>query len=162
MRRHRLDVKAIFHRLERLQAVLWLAVLVAVNAGCGLVAGSASPIPVTLGVSNGTDLTVGLYVNGAPIRTFQPQSGDIKIDTSTLQPMPWAVEARSTSGRVLLSMNVTPDQIRTDNVGGVLSMTGSYARVDLSCGSLRMWAGDITPSGPAPDPSAGQPGDCIP
>lgn len=157
--RHRLGVRALFHGLESLQVALWLALLVAVSAGCGLVAGSASPKPVNLGVSNGTDLTVGLYVNGAPFRTVQPKSGDLAMDTSPLPPMPWNVEARSPSGRVLLSMNVTADQIHADNIGVT---SESSARVDLSCGSLRMWAGDIGPSGSAADPSPGQPGDCIP
>jgi hypothetical protein len=162
MRRHRRDVRAISRRLARLQATLWLAVLVAVSAGCGLVAGSASPKPVNLGVSNGTDLTVGLYVNRAPFRTVQPKSGDFTMDTSTLPPMPWNVEARSPSGRVLLTMNVTAEDVRTDNIGGVTSESGAFARVDLSCGTLRMWAGDIAPGGSAADPSPGQPGDCIP
>jgi hypothetical protein len=159
MRRRQLALWATFNRPARLQATLCLAVLVAVSAGCGLVAGSASPKPVNLGVSNGTDLTVGLYVNGAPFRTVQPKSGDFAMDTSTLPPMPWNVEARSPSGRVLLAMNVTADQIRTDNIGVT---SESSARVDLSCGSLRMWAGDIGPSGSAADSSPGQPGDCIP
>lgn len=162
MRRHQLALWATFNRPARLQATLWLALLVTVTAGCGLAAGSASPKPVNLGVSNGTDLTVGLYVNGAPFRTVQPKSGDFAMDTSTLPPMPWNVEARSPSGRVLLTMNVTAEDVRTDNIGGVTSESGAFARVDLSCGTLRMWAGDIAPGGSGAGPSPGQPGDCVP
>jgi hypothetical protein len=160
--RHCLDPnRAELH--HSLRVALWLVVLVVIVSGCGPIAGSASPKPVTLGISNGTALTVGMFVNGQPLATFAPGSGTDKIDTSTLPALPWDIQARSTSGRVLTSMNVTADQVQTTVIsGGVTSKSGSYARVDLSCGTLRIWAGDITPSGPAPDPSAGHAGDCIP
>jgi hypothetical protein len=148
--------------IARIQGTVRLAALAMLVASCGLATGSASSKPVTLGISNGTDLTVALFVNSAPVATYAPKSGDFRIDSSSFQSMPWDVQVRSASGRVLLSMNVTPDQVQTVQVGDVTSMSGSYARVDLSCGTLRIWAGDITPSGPAPDPSPGHVGDCLP
>jgi hypothetical protein len=146
-----------FARVRRLATALVLV------AGCNMAVVSAPPGPVNLGISNGTDLIVDLFVNDGPLATYAPHDGALKIDTSALPPMPWNVQARSASGRVLASMRVTPDQLQTTaGPGGVRFVTGSYARVDLSCGTLRIWAGDITPSGPAPNPSAGHAGDCDP
>jgi hypothetical protein len=117
--------------------------------------------PVMLGISNGTSMTVGLFLNGAAEGTYGPQSG-IQISAATLSALPWDLEARTTSGRVLTSMHVTSDELQSTVQAGVTTYSGALARVDLSCGSLRVWAGGSAPSGPVPDPSAGQPGDCRP
>ena len=114
-----------------------------------------------LGISNGTSMTVGLFLNGVAEGTYGPQSGT-QLSGANLPALPWDLEARTTSGRVLTSMHVTSDELQPTVQAGVTTNTGVLARVDLSCGSLRVWAGGSAPSGPAPDPSAGQPGDCRP
>ena len=116
----------------------------------------------TLGVSNGTTLTVTLVVNGLTVATFEPGQPAPTIDVMRLPDLPWSVEARSPSGRVLTSMRVEPGAVSsTTGPGGVTRSSGTFGRVDLSCGSLRIWAG-VPPSGPVPASPAGSPGDCAP
>jgi hypothetical protein len=116
-----------------------------------------------LGVMNGTTLVVTLFVNGQPVATVPPRAAPPSIDVAALPAPPWTVEARSPTGRVLTSMQVAPGQIwSTFKSDGTASSQGAIGRVDLSCGSLRIWAGDIEPSGPAPVASPGTAGDCVP
>src|SRR5262245_21513218 len=115
-----------------------------------------------LGVSNGTTLTVTLRVNGVTVATIEPGTPMPSIDPAGLPSLPWTVEARSPSGRVLTSMIVQPGSVAsTTRPDGATESRGTFGRVDLSCGSLRIWAG-IPPSGPAPASPAGVPGDCAP
>ena len=115
-----------------------------------------------LDVSNGTTLTVTLVVSGQTVATFEPGQPAPTIDVMRLPDLPWSVEARSPSGRVLTSMQVKPGDVSsTAEPGGVTRSSGTFGRVDLSCGSLRIWAG-LPPSGPAPASPAGSPGDCEP
>ena len=142
--------------------IVLLTVLV---AGCnGL--GTSSTDPTTLpalGISNGTTLTVTLVVNGQRLGAFAPSAPQPTIDPAALPPLPWNVEARSASGRVLTSMTVAPGDVHTTTgPGGVVEESGTMGRVDLSCGRLTIWAGSVVPSGPAPPASPGKPGDCIP
>jgi hypothetical protein len=116
----------------------------------------------TLGVSNGTTLTVTLVVNGLPVATFEPGQPAPTIDVTGLPDLPWDVEARAPSGRVLTSMRVKPGDVSsTTEPGGVTRSSGTFGRVDLSCGRLTIWGG-IEPSGPIPPSPAGSPGDCEP
>ena len=141
---------------------LVIAGLIAV-AACGSTSPSASTGPVKLGVANGTSLTVSVFVNGQHVGEFPAGSPGPTIDPASLPPLPWKVEARSPSGRVLTSMTVQPGQVTmTTGPGGEIEQTGTFGRVDLSCGRLTIWAGDVQPSGPAPPPSPGSPGDCAP
>jgi hypothetical protein len=124
----------------------WAAALVAILlAACGSTTVSDHP---NLGVANGTTLTVTLVVNGRALGDFESGAGP-SIDVSGLPALPWTVEARSPSGRVLTSMTVEPGQVwsRT-SLNGVGEHNGVFGRVDLSCGRLTIWAGDVTPSGP--------------
>lgn len=141
----------------RLAVALLAISLVACNA-------AASPSPRTnLGISNGTTLTVTLEVNGQHVADFPPDGPAPTIDLAALPALPWNVEARSPSGRVLTSMQVKPGDIYSVTAaGGVVEHSGTIGRVDLSCGRLTIWAGDVQPSGPAPPPSPGTPGDCAP
>jgi hypothetical protein len=131
-------------------------------AGCGT---SQPPAPnPKLGISNGTTLTVTLVVNGQSIADFPPGGPDPTVDVAALPPLPWTVDARSPSGRLLTSMEVRPGDVRSSSIGpsGEASYSGTFGRIDLSCGRITIWAGDVTPSGPAPVPSPGKPGDCAP
>lgn len=137
----------------------FLALLALLPAAC---LPTMTPSRPNLGISNGTTLTVTLVVNGEPIGEYKP-GGDPFIDVSSLPLLPWDVEARSPTGRVLTSMHVELGQVSsTTGAGGVVEQRGVLGRVDLSCGRLSIWAGDVQPSGPAPIPSAGRPGDCEP
>jgi len=101
---------------------------------------------------------MSVVVNGQRVADFPAWGPEPSIDVATLPPLPWTVEARSPSGRVLASMHVEPGQVSSSGN----SFTGAMGRVDLSCGRLTIWAGDAPPLGPAPDPAAGTPNDCAP
>ena len=145
----------------------WVVALLAVSvAACNASASLTSPSPsatLNLGISNGTTLTVTLVVNGQRVADFPPGGPAPTIDPSALPALPWNVEARSPSGRVLTSMHVEPGQVwSTTDPNGAVEHQGTIGRVDLSCGRLTIWAADFLPSGPAPAESPGPPGDCAP
>jgi hypothetical protein len=123
-------------------------------AGCGLLQRE----PPTLQISNGTTLLVILTINGRDIGEFRPGVGGKVFHEQPLPDLPWTVEARTEGGRLLTSMVVLPGDVTTHADGS--GSTGKFGRVDLSCGSLRIWAGDFVLSGPLPGP--GKPGDCEP
>ena len=139
-----------------MRARLALLAIGLLAAGCGLLPGERPE----LGVSNGTDLVVVVTVNGELLGEFPPHGPGPEFDVSRLPALPWTVEARTVSGRLLTSMVVEPGDVqRTVEANDVVSLSGALARVDLSCGRLDIWAG-FRPSGPAPGP--GRPGDCEP
>ncbi len=113
---------------------------------------------LSLHVRNGTTLAVDIVVDGQAIATVLPMEGAEWL-APRLPALPWMVEARTVGGRLLTSMTVRGDDVWTiadpDHVG----FGGPFARVDLSCGRLDLWAGMFQPSGPAPGPGA--PGDCL-
>ena len=115
---------------------------------------------MSLNVSNGTTLTVTLVVNRTVVATAVPGMAVDPIPASALPALPWVVEARSPSGRVLTSMTVKAGDVwRSVLPDGSVEDQSDGARVDLSCGRLDIWSG--TPMiGPAPGP--GSPGDCAP
>lgn len=129
--------------------------------GLGLIcACSATPTGQAhdLVVSNQTTLTVTLVVNGAVLRTVQPKTQEIV--STNLPPLPWSVETRAPSGRVLSQMTVRAGDVsETSLPGGGRQMKGDAVRVDLSCGRLDMWSG---PPLLGPPPGSGTPGDCAP
>jgi len=136
--------------------------LVVVGCASDPVASPATSKPF-LGISNGTILAVTVVVNGRSVGVDEPEGPAPTFDAAFLPELPWTVEARSPSGRVLASMHVEAGDIwSTARPGGVVESEGTFARTDLSCGSLRIWAGDVMPSGPMPASPAGSPGDCAP
>ena len=115
--------------------------------------------PHDLVVSNGTTLRVTIVVNGEALRTIQPQT-DETVFVKNLPSLPWAVEARTSAGRALLSMSVRAGDVwETTRPDGSHELNGDANRVDLSCGRLDIWSGPPL-LGPAPGP--GSPGDCSP
>jgi hypothetical protein len=142
------------------------AALVLALAGCGTTGASApspslSPDPVGLGVVNASDLRLALIVNSRVIETLSPQTADVAIHMSALPALPWVVEVRTSTGRVLVTMTAGPGDIPGPPAIGVLT-SGKEGAVDLSCGQLYLWTGATEPSWPAPPASAGYPGDCVP
>jgi hypothetical protein len=123
--------------------------LVACIAACG------TPAPTqaySIGVANGTTLTVTLFVNGRAVQTFGPGSGTglDGIPASVIGPLPWSVEARSPSGRVLTSMSVHEGDVSSSSWPGGGYNKGVGGRVDLSCGRLDIWSGPPLIGGPFP------------
>jgi hypothetical protein len=128
----------------------------------GLLAGcvpTATP-PMRLSILNGTTLTVTLVVNGTVIDSFASGTGSDGIPASALPALPWAVEARAPSGRVLVSMTVNAGDVwQTTGPNGEVTAKGVGRRADLSCGRLDVWSG---PPLMGPAPGSGTPGDCEP
>jgi hypothetical protein len=145
----------------RLGVAVSAAVVVAVLLGAVLLRSFSDRSPLSgsigLGVVNATDLQVSLVVNGTLIKTFEPHSADKTIYVSALPSLPWVVEARTSSGRVLATMNVTAGDLQPES--GITGH-GTESGIGLSCGQLYMWSGPTEPSWPAPQP--GSPGDCLP
>ena len=142
----------------RLTPVIAIAVLL---GACGIVPGERPP----LHVFNGTTLVVVVTVNGQVIGEFTQDRGP-DIDVSGLPPLPWLVEARTTAGRLLVSMTVEPGQVgRRVLPDGTVEAWDVVERVELSCGRLSLFAGGIRPGaagGPPPVGPVGVPGDCVP
>ena len=139
--------------------LLSVALLVS-SAACALLPSALKP---HLGIANGTTLIVLVFVNGAKVAESQPGSPSPEIPGAGLPSLPWTVEARTASGRLLTSMEVADGQVwTTTRPDGGQATSGVFGRVDLSCGRLTIWAGDVMPSGPAPLPNPGQPDDCAP
>ncbi len=164
---HRRLVVVLGPRSMRLVLALLVAMtLSACSGGGNALAPSPSASPrVHLGISNGTTLDVTLFVNGQRVADYPPGGGPPpSIDDAALPPLPWDVEARSPSGRVLTSMHVEPGQVSSStDASGYGTHTGRVGEVDLSCGRLMIWAGDFIPTGGGPPPpSPGTPGDCAP
>jgi hypothetical protein len=145
--------------------ILAAALLCVLAAGCAAPlppsSGSsiASPAPTSsapnpnLAVSNGTTLTVTVLVNGQRIGDFPPDRPDPNVDVAGLPPLPWNVEVRSPSGRLIVAFPVRRGSEPQYNSAAVF--------VDLSCGRLWLSVGAVVPDAPVP-PSPGKPGDCAP
>jgi hypothetical protein len=134
----------------RMLAVATLCVLLAACTAPGTVPAAS----MSVSIENGTTLPVTVVVNDAQVATVAP-GDDATLPSSQMPSLPWNVEARSPSGRVLVSLVVHDgDVVHTQN-----RYDGDAARVDLSCGRLDIWSGPPL-LGPAPGP--GSPGDCAP
>ena len=111
------------------RAAALVALMAFLAAACS---STVAPERPPLGIANGTTLTVTLVVNGRPIGESTPGE-EPSIDVSALPGLPWLVEARSPSGRVLTSMRVEPGQVWTrTGSDGVVEHSGTLGRVDLS------------------------------
>jgi hypothetical protein len=124
-----------------------------------LVLGCAAPHrTLDLTVSNQTTLAVTVFVNGDVLVSVPP--GEVRAVFVSGGAVPWAVESRTPSGRVLSSMTVRPGDVsETTHPDGSRTARGAAVRVDLSCGRLDMWSG---PPLLVPMPGPGRPGDCEP
>lgn len=145
----------------------WLvvAVLAGTLSGCAGAGGpnpssaSSSPsgTPMTLSIANYTTISVTLVVDGKVIETV-PAGGYEDPIKADLPGLPWNVETRSPSGRVLSSMTVHAGDVwQTTEPNGNAGAKGDAVRVDLSCGRVDVWSG---PPLLGPPPGPGQSGDC--
>ena len=134
-----------------------------VVAGCSILPAGTSVVPassMTLNVSNGSTLAVSLVVNGAVVDEIGPHDTRSDIPASKLPPLPWSVEVRSPSGRMLVSLDVRDGDVASfSEPGGGAGVRGDAQRVDLSCGRIDVWSG---PPMAGPSAGAGLPGDCDP
>ena len=138
------------HSMLGLRGAVAACALVAV-AGCTRVLPPSTSVDV--GIVNDTTIVVGLFVNGRHIADYPPSSKPApSIDIATLPARPWAVEARSPSGRVLMSLSVEP---------GHPSEGAMTARsVGLACGYLELWVGEFHQVNEPPRPTAEHPDPC--
>jgi hypothetical protein len=144
----------------------WFAALVAVGGlivnACGPILPTTGVLPVdyTLHVDNGTTMALTIVVNGQPVALAAAKDAKA-VPVAALPPLPWSVEARSTSGRVILTLAVEPGSVvDIRNADGTGSHSAPGARADLSCGRIDMYPGSAGMMGPPPGP--GVAGDCVP
>lgn len=117
--------------------ILGSMVAAAIVAGCAL---GAPPSPISLSISNGTTIAVALVVNGAVIETVAPGAYEDPVK-APMPALPWSVETRSPSGRVLSTLTVRAgDVVHTGpDASGMSSSKGDAVRADLACGRLDVW-----------------------
>ena len=134
-------------RLAMMGKMIGVAAMIASCTSVGSPQQSASGGPqstpsMPLSISNGTWVPVTLVINGTVIETVQPGGYEDPV-TVALPALPWSVEARSPSGRVLSRMNVNAgDVVYTGpDASGRSSAKGDAVRVDLPCGRLDIWSG---------------------
>lgn len=144
-----------------------VAILAVVLAGCNMLPleQSHAPDPPPLAMMNSTDLQLVLVVNGVEVGSFAPGTGTT-IEEEALPKLPWEVEVRThASGRLVATMPVGVGSVtwKTDADGRITESSGTFLRLDLSCGRLEVWSAPEQPQGPPPDPNAvPDPGDCDP
>lgn len=132
-----------------------LSLLAVVLTGCSLLPPAARvPDAYDIHVENGTTLDVGIAVSDRVVRVV-PRGESATIPAAEAGQLPWAIEARTGSGRVLLSFGVQAGSVDVEGA----AQQGRGGRADLSCGRLDVYVGPVL-LGPAPGP--GEPGDCAP
>jgi hypothetical protein len=140
-------------------AIAAASLLAMVLAGCRAMPGVGPADPASIpafGATNGTRLDIGLFVNGQLVAKLSPGQS-IDPSTTPMPPLPWSVEARSATGRVLGSTSVQPGGATCIPVeGGVERCSGALILVTLVCGRFEFFAGTV-PSIPAPMPGVGEP-----
>lgn len=127
--------------MTALRAMSWLVLVALVAGGC---VGRAGELPATttpsqamkLSIDNETTIAVTLVVNGSIIETVPPGGYEDPIK-GDLPQLPWNVETRSPSGRVLSTLVVHQGDFWQTSGGA----KGDAVRVDLSCGRLDLWYG---------------------
>ena len=85
-----------------------LLLLVVVLVACAPMPAPTPPATPArqLSIENGTTLDSSLVVNGAEVARVNPKGGKFWIPN--LPAPPWDVEARTTSGRLMLQLRVEP------------------------------------------------------
>ena len=132
------------HRSRRRLVVGVLLRCAVLVAACGAIPGVGPADPATIpdfGASNETKLDIGLFVNGQLVAKLAPGQS-IDPTTTAMPPLPWAVEARSATGRVLGSTRVEPGGATcTPAAAGVERCSGALILVTLVCGRFEFFAG---------------------
>lgn len=117
----------------------WLVVslvVLLVLGGCRL----AGPRP-TLGATNFTDIPIELMLKGESLATVEP-GADMEIASRSRMPaLPWEIEARTETGRVVVAMTVTAEDLARTSVKDARG-DRPYERFTMSAGD------DSAESGP--------------
>jgi hypothetical protein len=151
---------------KRLLAAVVLTAVLGGCVGCGSAGSSPSSATpsvsgtgMTLSIANQTTIAVTLVVNQKVIEVVAAGGYENPIKAE-LPGLPWDVETRSPSGRVLSSMTVKAGDVwqTTPDASGNSGAKGDAVRVDLFCGRLDVWSG---PPLLGPPPGPGTSGDCI-
>jgi len=146
--------------VKRLLVVATTVILLATGCAAPATSVPTARVALSLNVGNATALDVTLVVNGEVEGVYAANGPLTTLDPAKLPALPWTVEAKSPTGRILTTMTVTLDDA-TQSDPNVHRIPSNW--VDLSCGRLTIWAGDYPPSGgPVPPSPAGSPGDCAP
>jgi hypothetical protein len=127
------------------------AVAVGLLAGC---ASTTTPSATArtypdISINNSPTIPVTLLVNGTVLEVLAAGGHQDPVPVN-LPSLPWRVEVRSPSGRLLSTLSISADTY-VDRYAGV------GVRTDLSCGRLDVWSGP--PIG-GPMNGTGAPGDC--
>jgi hypothetical protein len=120
--------------------------------GCAFGAAS-SDIPVT--IENDTSVPVGLYVDGAWVGTYAP-GAHVAVPLPVRDRFPAAVELRSPSGAVLVSLTLSEHQDAAAEAGGY----GGGESQGLPCGTLTLLVGRLDPGEALAPPASVSPGTC--
>ncbi len=96
---------------------------------------------LTIGLDNQTDRTLNLFINDQWVATYPPRSS-VEGAPVVIPGPPWHVEARLTSGTVL----VATDLVRVPPAG-----QGVGAAMTYDCGRVILWGGDSRPPARPPD-----------
>lgn len=140
----------------RFARVIAIALVAGVVCACRGSQGQGLP---DLGIDNATTLPVTVVVNGGVVGTFAPGTHE-HVAADTLPTLPWRVDLRSPTGRMLLHLDVPVGSVwSTTNPDGSFTEQGAGTRVDLSCGRLDVYVGPPL-GGPMAGP--GVAGDCEP
>jgi hypothetical protein len=112
-----------------------------VLAGCASIAPSKfAPSTVrsdaNVHIWNATTMRLVIVVNRIGLDVVRPQTATT-IPWDQLPSSPWVIEARSTTGRIFLVLDVLPADVRGAEIGSGTSA----ATTDLSCGRLAMYVG---------------------
>lgn len=103
-----------------------------------------------LHVSNGTTLTVNVYVNDQLAGTFTPETwAGETVNLPGYGASPWRLDITTEAGRSLLALEVKPEDNFSTSGDYPHSAHWSATRVDLSCGRLEVYvAGPMGGPGP--------------
>lgn len=107
-----------------------------------------------LHVENATDIAVGVYADGHWVATYAPgASGDASIPGAG---QPQALEVRSPSGAVLLSLPINDDQL----AAGAAGRYGNGTSVGLPCGVVTVLIGHLSETEALAPAASVEPGPC--
>jgi len=107
-----------------------------------------------LHVENATDIAVGVYADGHWVATYAPgASGDASVPGVG---RPQALEVRSPSGAVLLSLPINDEQLAAGAAGNY----GNAASVGLPCGVITVLIGQLGETEALAPAASVEPGPC--
>ena len=107
-----------------------------------------------LHVENASDIAVAVYVDGRWVATYAPgASGDASVSGVG---RPQALEVRSPSGAVLLSLPINDEQLAAGAAGNY----GNAASVGLPCGVITVLIGQLGETEALAPAASVEPGPC--